>query len=448
MALAAQHTATTPATNLMTSPPHIPSADKMDISMCPVHNGSAAATTTPPPSHIPPSGHAAMLGMDPKDMDISMCPVHNGNAKSAEAFTAMAQYQREQAEQQAKLQREKRMEQERAQRHVASSKFLEGAPRFPAAKMPVETDDGGVVGDIFPDSKPIFGQRFHLSTSPAQSNIPKSSRSKALPQLQLPENVPQVPENLKNVAQQVQAPGSTPVCTSDEAADIAIIDGKEVRLPGKDFNEDTWTFPSHQRFYNAMKKKGWNAAEIDIPYIVSIHNTINQQAWSKIMQWERYHSKDCETPALMKFQGRPQDLSPKARILSTIGYNPPFDRHDWTIDRCGTDVRYVIDFYDGPQSSADPSQGQVSTHLDVRPALDTPSAVWDRIRGAFESMFEMKRLDGMDIRSQQQQQEDRIRQQQATIQQQQQQIHANQQQIHQQQQQIHQQLQQPSRNDH
>ncbi len=23
----------------------------------------------------------------------------------------------------------------------------------------------------------------------------------------------------------------------------------------------------------------------------------------------------------------------------------PFDRHDWTVDRCGKEVRYVIDFY-------------------------------------------------------------------------------------------------------
>ena len=23
----------------------------------------------------------------------------------------------------------------------------------------------------------------------------------------------------------------------------------------------------------------------------------------------------------------------------------PFDRHDWYVDRCGKEVRYVIDFY-------------------------------------------------------------------------------------------------------
>lgn len=28
-------------------------------------------------------------------------------------------------------------------------------------------------------------------------------------------------------------------------------------------------------------------------------------------------------------------------------YEYPFDRHDWIVDRCGKDVRYIIDYYDG-----------------------------------------------------------------------------------------------------
>lgn len=57
-------------------------------------------------------------------------------------------------------------------------------------------------------------------------------------------------------------------------------------------------------------------------------------------------------------------------------YPLPFDRHDWIVDRCGTHVRYVIDYYDG---------GNVDeTHkfaiLDVRPALDSVDNVWDRMK--------------------------------------------------------------------
>lgn len=37
--------------------------------------------------------------------------------------------------------------------------------------------------------------------------------------------------------------------------------------------------------------------------------------------------------------------SPLARIRSWLTGEMPFDRHDWVVDRCGKDVRYVIDFY-------------------------------------------------------------------------------------------------------
>jgi cytochrome c heme-lyase len=58
------------------------------------------------------------------------------------------------------------------------------------------------------------------------------------------------------------------------------------------------------------------------------------------------------------------------------GYKLPFDRHDWVVDRCGREVRYVIDFYAGA-----PAPGaQASMHLDVRPALDSFGAVVDRLR--------------------------------------------------------------------
>ena len=47
----------------------------------------------------------------------------------------------------------------------------------------------------------------------------------------------------------------------------------------------------------------------------------------------------CAQPRLVRFVGRPQDYSPKARLLYLLGYKLPFDRHDWTVDRCGTQAR-------------------------------------------------------------------------------------------------------------
>lgn len=65
-------------------------------------------------------------------------------------------------------------------------------------------------------------------------------------------------------------------------------------------------------------------------------------------------------------------MTPTARANTLLGYAPPFDRHDWVIDRCGTRVEYVIDFYAG---RADAKPGP-SFYLDVRPKLNT----WEGVK--------------------------------------------------------------------
>ena len=62
------------------------------------------------------------------------------------------------------------------------------------------------------------------------------------------------------------------------------------------------------------------------------------------------------------------------------GYKLPFDRHDWVVDRCGTHVRYIIDFYGG---NAEQTEAPAAMHLDVRPALDSFGACVDRVRMAW-----------------------------------------------------------------
>ena len=61
-------------------------------------------------------------------------------------------------------------------------------------------------------------------------------------------------------------------------------------------------------------------------------------------------------------------------------YELPFDRHDWIVDRCGKDVRYIIDYYDG--GDVDKTTYEFSL-LDVRPALDSFTAFWDRSKVAW-----------------------------------------------------------------
>lgn len=150
-------------------------------------------------------------------------------------------------------------------------------------------------------------------------------------------------------------------------------------------NETNWVYPSEQMFYNAMERKGWDPNAEDMKAVVQIHNAVNERTWGEVLKWEKLHSEDNasgEGPRLVKFLGRPQDLSPKARFLHFIGYAKykPFDRHDWTVERGnGKQVRYVIDFYGGKQDPNNPSMKPIAFHLDVRPALDSFESIYDRI---------------------------------------------------------------------
>lgn len=156
--------------------------------------------------------------------------------------------------------------------------------------------------------------------------------------------------------------------------------------PGE--SDGRWVYPSEQMFYNAMERKGWDPNAEDMRSVIAIHNAVNERTWGEVLKWERRHvppgTAQGDGPRLVRFMGRPQDLSPKARFRSWIGYNKPFDRHDWFVQRPwdgDKEVRYVIDFYGGNQADL-PEEGKrpIAFHLDVRPACDSVDAVLDRAR--------------------------------------------------------------------
>lgn len=154
-------------------------------------------------------------------------------------------------------------------------------------------------------------------------------------------------------------------------------------IPKADTSE-TWTYPSEQMFWNAMLRKGWRwqddqVRQHDMTNIVRIHNANNEKAWHEVLKWEAFHCDECKTPKLKKFGGKATEFSPRARIRHWMGYELPFDRHDWIVDRCGKEVRYIIDYYDGGKLEAN---GEF-TLLDVRPALDSFEAFTDRCRAAW-----------------------------------------------------------------
>ena len=159
-------------------------------------------------------------------------------------------------------------------------------------------------------------------------------------------------------------------------------------------SSNTWTYPSPQMFYNSLARKGklGDTKEEDIESVVALHNNMNEKTWNKVIQWEEtvLGKSEGQESKLLKFMGRPSDLSPKARIKNILfGHPLPFDRHDWTIVRKdGTEVRYVIDYYydetkasdreDSGLPAMDDYNAVKSILVDVRPALDNPEAAFSR----------------------------------------------------------------------
>lgn len=152
-------------------------------------------------------------------------------------------------------------------------------------------------------------------------------------------------------------------------------------IPKSSGEGEFWVYPSQQMFWNAMLRKGWrwkndDIAPKDMEDIIKIHNANNEQAWQEVLKWEALHANECMNPKLKSFGGKAKDYSPRARIRHWMGYELPFDRHDWIVDRCGKDVRYVIDYYDGGSVDAK----YKFALLDVRPAMDSFDNIWDRMK--------------------------------------------------------------------
>ncbi|KDQ60626.1 hypothetical protein JAAARDRAFT_124332 [Jaapia argillacea MUCL 33604] len=144
-----------------------------------------------------------------------------------------------------------------------------------------------------------------------------------------------------------------------------------------------WVYPSESQFFAAMARKNHDPQAADMKYIVPIHNAVNERAWEEVMKWEAGRGGDaCGGVKLVSFKGKPSELSIRARWKSLIGYSPPFDRHDWIVERCGTRIRYIIDFYTGRNPA--PGSSAPSFFLDTRPALDN----WEGVKMRMERFWE------------------------------------------------------------
>ncbi|KAH7926295.1 cytochrome c and c1 heme-lyase [Leucogyrophana mollusca] len=178
-------------------------------------------------------------------------------------------------------------------------------------------------------------------------------------------------------------PGSHSAGTSSSADPSSLSKEREVSsIPRAE--DGNWVYPSEAQFFAAMARKNHNPDAADMKTIVPIHNAVNERAWGEVMKWEAGRGGEkCGGVKLVNFKGKPNQMSPKARCMTILGYSAPFDRHDWVVERCGTRVRYVIDFYTG--RGAGLASNNPSFYLDVRPALDNWEGVKMRVENIWRS---------------------------------------------------------------
>ncbi|QSZ30100.1 hypothetical protein DSL72_004620 [Monilinia vaccinii-corymbosi] len=192
---------------------------------------------------------------------------------------------------------------------------------------------------------------------------------------------------------------------------IALPTEREPSTIPKGSGDGNWEYPSPQQMYNALLRKGYTDTDpTAVESMVSVHNFLNEGAWAEIVEWERRFGKglakgwencrrgeegskagadiganedEVPQPKLTRFMGRPKEMTPKAAMIQVMGWafpekygtEPPFDRHDWFVEReykgQKKEIRYVIDYYSGGEEPT----GEPIFYLDVRPALTPTQAV-------------------------------------------------------------------------
>lgn len=127
--------------------------------------------------------------------------------------------------------------------------------------------------------------------------------------------------------------------------------------------DKTWIYPSSAQFFRALQRRGKEAEKETMPAVVYVHNFVNEETWERIKAIEKKHP-ECAEATLTRFCGRSDDLTLTARLMKRLGtWGELFDRHDWYIDRCGKQVRYIIDYYDDPKAA-----NVAEVYIHARPA--------------------------------------------------------------------------------
>lgn len=227
----------------------------------------------------------------------------------------------------------------------------------------------------------------HQQTTPATSRFLQPRFTNTRQPLSHDRQVSSIPRVLPPEAA-TQAPKSQKPFPPSSMSDSQAPESRTIR-------SGNWIYPSESQFHNALvRKHGVDAPAVEtIPSIIPIHNAVNEQTWKEILKWENELASPNlptvstpsapgtgndsaftgDSPKLVSFRGDSSKLTPRARMFGWLGYQQPFDRHDWMVRRHGgEEVEYVIDFYAGkaaPTGRVD--RPPLSFYLDVRPKLNS-----------------------------------------------------------------------------
>ncbi|KAF9438382.1 Cytochrome c1 heme lyase [Entomortierella beljakovae] len=255
----------------------------------------------------------------------------------------------------------------------------EGHPQVPSTSA----DGEALKCPVSPEAHKHFMPRPTQQDSSQASSANTKAKEAANLKIDPTNNMPSTPDQFRIASQQSELNTERESSTIPKSTDSPDPYGDDKKSfgahptdPDTD-KEKVWIYPSEQMFFNAMKRKNWNPREEDMKFVVPIHNMVNEMAWKHILRWEKLTENTCGGPKLVKFEGKPKEITPKARVRSWMGYTLPFDRHDWVVDRCGKQVTYIIDFYSGQPDPRYPEAP--SFYLDVRPKL-TMDGAWLRFK--------------------------------------------------------------------
>ncbi|KAG0001072.1 Cytochrome c1 heme lyase [Entomortierella chlamydospora] len=268
-----------------------------------------------------------------------------------------------------------------------------GHPALPEGHpaVPTTTADGEPAKcPVSPEAHKHFMPRSAQQTSPPSPTTEGEANGASGLKIDPTNNMPSKPDQFRIASQRLELKTEREASSIPKAANSLDPYGDDKKgassssptfgahAPDPDSDQEkVWIYPSEQMFFNAMKRKNWDPREEDMKFVVPIHNMVNEMAWKHILRWEKLTTNTCGGPKLVKFEGKPKEITPKAWLRSWMGYTLPFDRHDWVVDRCGKQVTYIIDFYSGQPDPRYPEAP--SFYLDVRPKL-TMDGAWLRFK--------------------------------------------------------------------